>query len=91
MVNRYAEAIAVQDACNPSGVAHSLIEVFRQVRAEGGDTDAQRSDPAVRLFVAKLADLCGLDYTWPRDADQACIELSERARDNTAVLTGGAA
>jgi hypothetical protein len=73
--NRYAEALAVQDACNLSGVAHSLIEMCSVIRAEGGDSDAIRHDPAVRLFVAKLADLAGLDYTWPADSSAACERM----------------
>jgi hypothetical protein len=72
--NRYQDALDVQNACNPSGVAHSLHEICCEVSREGGGTDAVRRDPAVRLFVAKLADLCGLDYTWPMGDHETCQE-----------------
>ena len=76
MRNRYREAIDVQDACNPSGVALSLHKMCCVVSREGNGTDGVRRDPAVRLFVAKLADLCGLEYDWPRDAQAECERLS---------------
>jgi hypothetical protein len=70
--NRFEEALLVQNACNACGVAGSLFEICKQVLHETHSTDAVRRDPAVRLFVAKLADMCGLEYTWPVDADLAC-------------------
>ena len=55
------EAILIQDACNPSGVAHFLREVFNQLVDEGADTKAKCEDPLVRLTVHKLADLCHMN------------------------------
>ena len=52
------EAIQVQDACNPSGVAHFLMEVFEMLHDEGADTAAKCNDPIIRIVVSKLADLC---------------------------------
>lgn len=72
--NRYAEALALQDACNPSGVARTLVEIIDDVKQNGADTAMVRYDPAVQLTIAKLADLCGLDYNWPRNAEAACQE-----------------
>lgn len=74
--NRFDEALLLQDACNPSGVAHTLIRMFDDIRKDPeAGTDTLRRDPAVRCTVAKLADLCGLDYTWPRDAHEECERL----------------
>ena len=70
--NRYQEALLLQGACNPSGVAHTLIEMIQEASREGADTAGICRDPAVRLTVAKLADLCGLTYTWPCLAEASC-------------------
>lgn len=58
MANRFQNALDIQTACNPSGIAHSLIAACAEVREEGGGTDAIKSDPAVRLMVYQLAYLC---------------------------------
>lgn len=76
--NRFSDAILVQDACNPSGVALDLHRICCEVSKETGSTDAVRRDQAVILFVAKLADLCGLEYTWPSATYDEC---SQRAKE----------
>ena len=53
------DAIRAQDACNPSGVAHLLMEAFELLSQEDADTKTKCEDPAVRLIVHKLHDLCG--------------------------------
>lgn len=55
--NRHADALQIDGACNPAGVALSLHEAFREVIREGGDTNAQQTDPACRLIMAHLAYL----------------------------------
>lgn len=70
--SRFQDALSVQNACNPSGVAYSLWKCCCAVSRYHAGTDAVRTDPAVKLFVAKLADLVGLDYQWPRDAERKC-------------------
>ena len=53
--DRHADALAiVGGACNPSGIALTLVHACRQVRNEGGDV---RTDPAVRLIATQLAFL----------------------------------
>lgn len=50
---RFADALAIQQgACNPSGIAHSLVDAFREIVDENGDTEA--NDPAVRLILHQL-------------------------------------
>jgi hypothetical protein len=56
---RFADAIAVQTACNPSGIAHSLYEICAALNGTMS-THAISRDPAVQLFALKLADLCGI-------------------------------
>lgn len=53
------QAIDVQDACNPSGVALFYVRIIDCLRNEHGirDTDALRKHPAVVLTAHKLADL----------------------------------
>ena len=58
------EAIIVQDACNLTGVAHSLLRYCDRLRDGGAGTDDIRKDPGVILFVAKMADLCRIDCDW---------------------------
>lgn len=56
MSQRHKDAIFIQaGACNPSGVARSLVIACKECLDEGVD---QRKDPAVRLIVHQLAYLC---------------------------------
>lgn len=73
------DALAVQDAVNLSGIAHSLSnDVLPSLRAAGiNDTEAINNHPATRMFVAQMAYLSGLGagdtaayneaYSWCRD------------------------
>jgi hypothetical protein len=60
MSKRHADACMIVDpgACNPSGIAHSIIEACAEVRSEGGGTQGSCDDPAVRLMVYQLAWIC---------------------------------
>jgi hypothetical protein len=58
MAKRHSDAIAIQlGACNPSGIAHSIIAACTEARAEGAGTAALCADPAIRLMVHQLAFL----------------------------------
>jgi hypothetical protein len=75
-----ADAIACQDACNLSGVAHSLIDALDAIREtaeyrEGG-TRVLNQHPIVTLYLAKLADLNRMDYSWPIQAWEECKRLA---------------
>jgi hypothetical protein len=54
-------AIAVQDAVNLSGVAHSFAEavsaIWDEARRQGRGTDWVNAHPVVTLFLDKVADL----------------------------------
>lgn len=58
MTNRFKLALQSQSACNVSGLAHSVVEMCREVRAEGG---AIEDDPAIALVVYQMAYLCKVD------------------------------
>jgi hypothetical protein len=49
-------------ACNPSGIAHSIVEACAELRKEPDytGTDQMRADPAIRLMVHQLAFLMGV-------------------------------
>ena len=69
------DALAVQNACNPSGVAHSFAALCEQMHQAGLGTTAICDHPAARLFAAKLADLMGLDLHWPRQAEEQAMAI----------------
>lgn len=63
MAKRHNDALAIQlGACNPSGIAHSIVAACAEIRAEPGYTGTAQitSDPAVRLMVHQLAFICGV-------------------------------
>jgi hypothetical protein len=67
-------------ACNPSGIAHSIIEACREIR-EYEPKGSTADDPAIRLMVYQLASVCGVtDFALERYiADEAaCKEPSRR-------------
>lgn len=59
----WQNAIDVQDACNLSGVVHSLADVMPRIRQEPDctGTDYVNSHPIVVLYVSKLASLSRQD------------------------------
>ena len=76
MSKRHSDAVHIQQgACNPSGIAHSIIQACQEIRNEGGGTDTIRQDPAVRLMVHQLAFLTGV-----REIDDELSTYSELVR-----------
>jgi hypothetical protein len=62
MRNRFWDAYMIQQgACNPSGIARSLVEACDSAMAEHKSTDEVRSDPAVRMIAHQLAYLLNLN------------------------------
>jgi hypothetical protein len=64
MAKRHSDALFIVNpgACNPSGIAHSIIDACREIREEPNHsgTDQIRNDPAIRLMVYQLAFLCNI-------------------------------
>jgi hypothetical protein len=73
------DALAVQNACNLSGVAHSWADLCVAMHRSGLSTTAQADHPACILYAAKTADLCGLHYHYPAAAEAAANELIQQA------------
>lgn len=81
------EALDVQNACNLSGVVHSLARVVTMLRAlpECTGTEWCNTHPIVYLFVDKLADLSGvphLDSGRFMQNYEACIKLASASFEN---------
>lgn len=70
------DALSVQNASNPSGVAHSFADLCVAMHKAGLSTSAICDHPATQLFVAKLADLTGLNYHWPARAALKAQEIA---------------
>jgi len=53
---RFRDAVMISEgACNPSGIALSIVDACREARADGF---SPATDPAVRLMVTQLAFVC---------------------------------
>lgn len=59
-IRRFRDAISVQDACNPSGIAHSMAEYYKAMLDAGASTYELQNDNAMSLFAMKLLDLGGI-------------------------------
>src|SRR5215467_14068221 len=75
--SRFRDALVIVNpgACNPSGIAHSIIEACREIR-EYEPKGSTADDPAIRLMVYQLASVCGVaDYALERYiADEAACK-----------------
>jgi hypothetical protein len=77
--SRFRDALAIVDpgACNPSGIARSIVEACREIREhETVGTKETCQDPAIRLMVYQLASICGVaEYALERYiADEAACK-----------------
>lgn len=61
-MKRHTDALAIQQgACNPSGIAHSIVAACSEMRAlPNYGTREICADPALRLMVHQLAFLCNV-------------------------------
>ena len=63
--SRFRDALVIVNpgACNPSGIALSIIEACREIREhETRETKALCQDPAIRLMVYQLASICDVAH-----------------------------
>jgi hypothetical protein len=61
---RFRDALAIVNpgACNPSGIAHSIVDACREIR-EHKPTASTARDPAIRLMVYQFASVCASPIT----------------------------
>jgi hypothetical protein len=79
------EAIAVQDACNLSGVVHSMLDAIATIRNSPSNTGTHfvNTHEIVTLYISKLASLNGTDCLCSDCMDSfskamdACKKLAE--------------
>jgi hypothetical protein len=69
------DAMMIQDACNGSGVAQGFARAMLALGEHTNGTAERNRHPVVQLWIAKLADLAGMEYTWPADAWVECERL----------------
>ena len=72
------DALAVQDACNLSGVVASFARMTAEMLASGMGTDACNRHPFSVLFSSKIASLTGSEAAWS----------FSRAYSQTKILAG---
>ena len=56
-MNRYKDALQVQNACNLCGVAQAFAKMCKDVLEETKSTAAVAEDPAIMLFLDKMWDM----------------------------------
>ncbi|QXN71158.1 hypothetical protein RCDURKIN_102 [Rhodobacter phage RcDurkin] len=79
---RFADALMVQSAVNPAGVARSMHEAMAEIIREGKPTDAIGEDPAIKLFMVALASIMGMDSPVPfTEYSRACAACEAAAKD----------
>lgn len=52
-------ALDCQDACNLSGVAHSMLDAIAAIRADASNTVKVNQHPIVTLYLLKMNELNG--------------------------------
>ena len=83
-MNRFKDAIQVQDACNLCGVAQAFVKICKEVLHETSQTDAVRRDPAVILFMDKMWDMVHRpDFDDFHVAYNKCEELQDEKETET--------
>lgn len=66
--DRHNAAVRIWDgAGNPGGIANAIVTACRQMRDENRSVIAMCQDPAVRLMVYTLANVCGLEQMSAND------------------------
>ena len=73
------DALAVQNAANLSGVAHSFADLCVAMHRAGMSTSAICDHPASQLYSAKVADLTGINYHYPAAAEGKANALIREA------------
>jgi hypothetical protein len=84
VIERHKDAIEIQNAVNPAGIALALHNAYCEVIAEGGDTAAQKADPACKLVLFQLMTLSGYGAAVPLTdyylAHDACAAKAEEQK-----------
>jgi hypothetical protein len=90
--SRFRNALAIVNpgACNPSGIAHSIVEACREMREhENAGANAIRQDPAVRLMTYQLAYLLGISEGYATPNYSADVVRCRRRLDELGLKPFG--
>jgi len=75
----YEMALLSQDACNLSGLVHSLSKamelIWEEATEQGQGTNYVNNHPIVRLYLEQMSYLCQADYS---ASYKTCQEKSRR-------------
>lgn len=82
MTNRFQQALNAQNACNPAGLANTLVSWQREIIQAGGGTDTVRQDPACRLLAYQIAYLFNVNELYQNDY----VELTKICEDEAAKV-----
>lgn len=84
----YQGALDVQNACNASGVANSLKDLFSKVWVEARElnqgTHYVNTHPAVVMYVHKLCDLVGINGDM-RSYEMSSMVCEDRAENGVEI------
>lgn len=82
-MKRHSDALAIQGgACNPSGIALSIVAACNEIRSEPNAGTVQiTSDPAVKLMVHQLAYICGIIHGVEEFAKGTYSEATAQCRE----------
>jgi hypothetical protein len=73
--SRFDDALFAQaGACNPVALANALVTHLKAAKEEGNGTDAARRDPACRLIAHQLAHLMGIEFGFPGNEHEECVQ-----------------
>jgi hypothetical protein len=77
------EALAVQDACNLTGVVHSFSRAVTRLRRclPGESTRTYNTHPIVRAWIDKLVSLSGWHDEVPLDHFAKCADMAADSPD----------
>ena len=91
----WQQGLDSQTACNLSGLAHFLVRLLDELRANGVNcTEALNTHPLVRLVVAQMAHLaygsfdCGAGNEWQRAFQLAELETGRHPHHDRPLEPG---
>jgi hypothetical protein len=81
-MKRFSDALVIDTpgACNPSGIALSIVEACKECRSEGYGTAQICNDPAIRLMVHQLSsitDVLSLTFETYEQIKRACHDRTQ--------------
>lgn len=83
-----SRALALENQRAPLVVLHALQIALTELEQAG--IDGQCEHPACQVLIAQLAELAGLQFHWPRDAVNRCVQIVATERAKSTCLSPAA-